>query len=137
MRNIFNLFKGRLNRRNFLIGHLITGIGFLILITLLVSIAGILLKILPASMVGLPTIILELLVYIIFSIFYLSLYFRRIHDLGWPAISLLLAVIPIVNVVLILFLFFKKGQDHDNKYGNKPTQNVRFPNDLLAKTKNK
>lgn len=72
--------------------------------------------------------LVALLIPIIFSF---SLIVRRLHDLGWSAWSFLLILVPFVNIYLYFCLYFKQGQQSDNKYGSKPNQKIRFPADIL------
>lgn len=45
---------------------------------------------------------------------------RRLHDLSWHGIVSLLLLIPILNLALLVVLFFLKGVELPNKYGRKP-----------------
>lgn len=50
----------------------------------------------------------------------LANYVKRFHDLGrsgWLAIGM---IIPIVNILLVIYLAFFKGQEYDNEYGPNP-----------------
>jgi uncharacterized membrane protein YhaH (DUF805 family) len=45
---------------------------------------------------------------------------RRFHDLGHSGWFLLVLILPLVNIVFSLLLFFQDGQDGDNEYGPSP-----------------
>jgi uncharacterized membrane protein YhaH (DUF805 family) len=47
----------------------------------------------------------------------LSISVRRLHDLDYSGWFVLIAFIPIVNLILQLFLLFKRGNKDINKYG--------------------
>jgi len=47
----------------------------------------------------------------------LAVSFRRIHDIGRSAWSLLFIFIPLVGVILIIYWFCKKGDEGSNAYG--------------------
>ena len=51
-----------------------------------------------------------------------SLVLRRIHDLGQSELCLILTGIPFVNLLFMLYLFFAKGTDGDNRYGPDPLE---------------
>ncbi len=53
-------------------------------------------------------------------VFYITIYSKRWHDLGKSAWLTLLAVIPIVNLFVFIYLCFKPGDSKKNKYGDKP-----------------
>lgn len=96
--NAFNsIFKGKLTRKQFLIRWLM---GFVLVVASFVfiltsynneeSIAGLLL----------------LLVIIIFWLYAISLYIRRLHDLGNSGWWTFLVLVPFVNVGLFIYLLF-------------------------------
>jgi uncharacterized membrane protein YhaH (DUF805 family) len=117
-----NIFIGRINRRNFLIGTLIT----YLIILLTAWMFGSQNTNDLFSVVGLVLLITE-------SLFYISLFVRRIHDIGWSIwFFLLLFIIPFVNLYAILALYLKGGEAKNNKYGTKPSQNMKFPSDILS-----
>ena len=51
-------------------------------------------------------------------VFLWSLYIRRWHDLGKSGWYSLLALIPFVNLVVLIYLFVAKGDEGPNTYGN-------------------
>lgn len=54
----------------------------------------------------------------------------RFHDLGWSGWAVLLAFVPIVNMVVLLFLGLAPGQKAANSYGE-PTNFLRRVRDFL------
>lgn len=102
MRNI-NIFKGRLNIRNYILGSLVMGFIFNFDFwwkNINVYIAIVLL--------------------IIALIFTFSILVRRAHDIGWGGKWILLMFVPIANAILGVFLLFKSGQTGSNIYGDQP-----------------
>ena len=51
---------------------------------------------------------------------FFSPWVRRCNDLGWSGLAVLLMFIPLANSILLLCMLFKKGEDKDNVYGQKP-----------------
>jgi uncharacterized membrane protein YhaH (DUF805 family) len=136
MKYISNLFKGRINRRNFLIGLLF----YFLLMMCSFAIEGIISLMTPGTTCNYPTnysslcgvgAVVGIVVFLLPVIFSFSLAVRRVHDLGWSAWSLLLALIPLVNLYFYFCLYFQRGQESSNKYGDNPSQNIRFPADIL------
>lgn len=120
-----NLFKGRVNRRNFLIGQLISLFFSFLLVAFLI-----LASIANSDIVLKVAILLFVLPDIALLIFSMSLLIRRLHDLGKSAWYLVLLFIPIVVWFFLLWLLLKKGQGN-NKYGDKPSKNIKFPADIF------
>lgn len=46
-----------------------------------------------------------------------SLYIRRLHDLGYSGWLTLLSLVPLASMVLFLYLLFAPGKNDGNKYG--------------------
>ena len=57
---------------------------------------------------------------VIYAAFVISI--KRFHDLNLSAWWILAFMIPLVNVVLVVILFFKKGTAGENKFGPDPLQ---------------
>lgn len=142
------LFKGRLNRRNFLIGSLIVALP--VYLTEIIKVS-------PYIDIFFSLILITL---------GLSLQVRRAHDIGWGkriivliiSLSLLVIILSFVlliatvskNIVLLgisgilnilsglvlaiigIFLLLKPGQLGPNKYGDPPSPQLHFPNELLG-----
>ena len=122
-----NLFKGRLNRRNFLIGFIL----YLLIASLLVLFM--ILPLFSSNSNDIPSlnILVFIVVDIILLVFGSSLFIRRLHDMGKSGWYLLLVIIPVVVWFFLLWVFLKDGQKDSNKYGDKPSEKVRFPADIL------
>ena len=50
------------------------------------------------------------------------------HDIGWSGWFSILIVIPLVNLLLILFLFVKASKKEINKYGQVPVDKMKKRN---------
>jgi uncharacterized membrane protein YhaH (DUF805 family) len=61
--------------------------------------------------------ILILAIYVLFLIYYLSLIVRRFHDLGKSGWYTLLYLVPVVNIITLIYLLGAKGEEGSNKYG--------------------
>jgi uncharacterized membrane protein YhaH (DUF805 family) len=57
---------------------------------------------------------------IIVSVVILRAAVSRLHDLGWAGWPVVLAFVPLVDVVLFLILFIAPGQKTCNAYGDLP-----------------
>jgi uncharacterized membrane protein YhaH (DUF805 family) len=124
-----NLFKGRLNRRNFLIGFLL----YLLVASLLVLFM--ILPLLSSNSNDIPSlnILLFIAIDIILLVFGSSLFIRRLHDMGKSGWYLLIVIMPVVVWFFLLWVFLKGGQKDSNKYGDKPSEKIRFPADILGR----
>jgi uncharacterized membrane protein YhaH (DUF805 family) len=106
------LFKGRIGRKNYILGllFLIGSFDALIIPIVLVDFGGIsdilILSLYPLS--------------IAFIIFVLSLHIRRLHDLGWSGFWVLILGLT------IWFMLFMKGEKTKNEYGELPPKNDEF-----------
>ena len=49
---------------------------------------------------------------------------RRMHDLGKSGWWLLIAIIPLIGALIILFWFVSEGEDVANDYGEVPTNTI-------------
>lgn len=67
--------------------------------------------------VGLSIGLLSLLIYLV--LFYFSIVFiiRRFHDLNRTGWLSLLLIVPLVNIIMILYLLFARGSEGANNYG--------------------
>lgn len=105
--------KGRINRKKFL--------GYWLLLIISTAISFALIKILP------ETIGLIVLIVIAIAVFIgkICLAIRRFHDLERHGAMALLVLIPVINIVTIIFLFFVRGTSGYNFYGNDPLEQVK------------
>jgi len=105
-----NLFAGRLNRRNYLLGN-----TFLFIIFMLFS--------LYVGDESTPGYGLKFFVMWVFmSFFSVSFSVRRLHDLGKSGWLILVSFVPIIQFILWGYLFFGRGQKDLNLYGNPSEQ---------------
>jgi uncharacterized membrane protein YhaH (DUF805 family) len=65
------------------------------------------------------------LVYSLLSFCYILQSVKRCHDLGWSGVTLLIGLIPLLNIVFLFILLFSKGQKEENKYGIVPIYSVQ------------
>lgn len=96
-----SLYQGRINRRNYIV--------WAMLVSAVVGLLADFLKDMGP---------LVYVLYLASLVITMSAAVRRLHDFnksGWLA---LLFIIPLVNLVLGLFLIFKKGDSGKNKYGS-------------------
>ncbi len=107
------LFQGRLNRSDFFI----RGVFADILLKVLEFIGHDLLKIHHPNKLAL---IIMIIMFTYVFIYNLSIAIKRLHDFGKSGYWSLLLFIPLVEAVMMIYLFFKKGDAGMNKYGNSP-----------------
>jgi uncharacterized membrane protein YhaH (DUF805 family) len=60
------------------------------------------------------------------SIVILKAEVSRLHDLGWPGWTVLLAFVPLVSSLVFLLLLLAPGQKTNNPYGDPPMFLQRF-----------
>ena len=124
MKFILNLFNGRINRRNYALGWTSATVIFYILVFLFSFLGEHIFSQLLSS-------IILIIVFLASIIFDISLHIRRFHDQNMSGWMSLLFFVPLVNFVLILFLLFAKGTKGVNKYGEEPSDSIRYPKDIL------
>ena len=115
-----NLYRGRINRKYYIIGTLSLWVP-----TLPFSLS---IGFLPDEIVFESTIygLLLMLVWAVFVALFFPLTIRRFHDLGhsgWRALTLF---VPLVNVIVVFYLFLAKPQASANKYDATPSNNLKF-----------
>lgn len=108
----FYSYKGRLNRKPYLIRYAI-----IIIIAFLNRLA--------ADTVGGPNagqgIIFNIIVFLLgVSIFMLDI--KRLHDLGKSGYWVLLIFVPLVNIGFLLYLLIAVGETDTNEYGPNPRE---------------
>lgn len=119
MKYLRNLYKGRIGRKNYILGFLFFIISFGILIALLLS----------AEPSGESTffVICLILLYGLFLDHMFSLHIRRLHDMGKSGWYIFILFIPLA----IFYLLLGKGEETANKYGNVPEKNRGFFNSIF------
>ena len=118
LRSMFFRWDNRLNRKRFILRNLALAAIYVPLFFVTVFLAtGILTKndnIIPAAN------FLLVFLYVLLTCSAVMLMMRRLHDLdrpGWFCIGML---IPFINMVLLVYLFFFKGTQGPNQYGPDP-----------------
>lgn len=84
--------------------------------------AGILGSILP--ILGLIIGILLIVAFLGLLIPGIAVSIRRLHDLDRSGWWLLIALVPLVGLIVLLYFFCSKGTDGDNRFGPDPKGNV-------------
>ncbi|WP_291390048.1 DUF805 domain-containing protein [Acinetobacter sp.] len=91
-------------------------------------ILGIFFAIFPNTFVNLETgnfgggMIFIILIYVALMYFTFVFTIRRLHDRNHTGWLSLLMLVPLANVILMLYLIFAPGDDHSNSYGSpRPT----------------
>ena len=62
--------------------------------------------------------VMSIFVIIVFVSLLCSLIIRRLHDIDASGWLTLLLFVPLANIILPIFLFFKKGTEGSNQYGS-------------------
>lgn len=118
--NFFNLklwFKGRIDRKTFfsvLLVNMFFGTAFLVGAVALSN------QISPATeslIIKALIVAVILLIYFVVLVFSLSLYVRRLHDVGRSGLWSLLLFVPLANILIFIYLLLKNGDKEENKYG--------------------
>lgn len=115
LKNIFN-FKGRTRRSDF--WHVI----------LVNTIISILLELL--SGINDFMLILTYIISLVYSICSISLFVRRLHDIGKSGYWYLIQFVPIVNIIFYFVWYTKDSQKGINKYGPNPKETMN-PQDVV------
>jgi len=123
---LHTIFDGRMNRRNFIMAQLILATLSLILIVVVLE-GEFSLQALIDKNKELQTILLFLAPVGLLFQFVCS--FRRLHDINqsglWALLLLTsLVFIPLVDIALLVYLAYKKGDVQINQYGNPDTRNL-------------
>ena len=98
------LFKGRLRRINFFLGHILLVIVFAIIAF-------------PISLFQNETLTVVTELIVVWTL-ELSLLSRRWHDIGRDGWTTLFFFVPFLNIFAIYWVLLSKGQTGDNKYGS-------------------
>ncbi|MDO8664375.1 MAG: DUF805 domain-containing protein [Candidatus Liptonbacteria bacterium] len=133
MQKLANLFRGRINRRTYLLG-LISLIPSLVMITIVLRI--LMGDLFWENLVSYDSGFIPLGIIIFLPIYYvslLSLLVRRLHDIGhsgWLALAFLGPVLApnllTIFILILLALFFVPGEERANKYGERPIKGIKF-----------
>jgi len=61
---------------------------------------------------------------IAYFVFTIMVAIQRVHDMDWSGWSVLLVLVPVVNIVIGLIWLFKGGTEGANRFGAPPTPNT-------------
>ena len=113
-------FKGRINKKTFLIKSLIIGLIQFLNLVVISYVQRTLASGTDAgtSILSLPISLTSLVISIGVFVFSVSITIKRWHDLGKSGWWTLVAIIPIVNIVVWFYLIFKNGDVGNNNYGS-------------------
>jgi len=118
MNYIKKLYSGRINRKNY-------GLGLLFFILLLILFAAVFAGVLASDDSTFILIVMSA-IYAVFIVHIFSLHVRRLHDLGESGWKALLFIIPLVNLITLIWLLSAKSKENDNEYGNPLPKDVKF-----------
>src|SRR5579885_1690063 len=121
---LIGLFRGRINRRSYIVGGLMGNGAAAFLGALWIAS-----RLLSISSFATVVLLLALMGAVVF--FQISLIIRRFHDLNRGAVSLLWLFVPFFNVYFGFLLLFGRGTIGWNRYGPPPLPAIR---NLIAKT---
>lgn len=111
-------FQGRSRRSEFWWSYL----GVSLMIFAIAIVAGILAAILPLlGVIGFAAYVIFALACLIPS---LAISFRRLHDLDKSAWWLLIAIIPLLGGLILLYFYVQPGTQGPNEYGPDPKGGV-------------
>lgn len=108
-------FKGRVGRKDFFIGLFVSVVLMLIFRSLVDDFSGIF-----AIVFGIVTIVAVIWL----LVFAISLYVRRLHDVGWSGWFALLTLVPLVNLGLFIVLVFMPGKTQQITHDDRPSESV-------------
>lgn len=106
---LFITASGRLNRQAFIYRTLF--------VTLFFSVISGILTIISTLTIGFPFYVIQLVLAIINTVCGFTLSIRRLHDMDRCGLWALFLWVPLLNLILSVFLLFKRGTDGPNSYG--------------------
>lgn len=115
-------FKGRMNRKQFLMQSAIIFVSIMVSVGITASLASIV----PEA-AALLLVITCLLMYIICSLILIAATVKRLHDLGFTGYWMLIQIIPIVGIVFSLGITVWPGQKTENRFGPVPGKSGEPP----------
>jgi len=113
---IKNLFRGRIKRLEYFLGVILFPI--IIFYIYFYSVDLIFSLVAPNSIFIYSTFLLVPTILLLF--FAMALSIRRLHDISWNGIAVILIFIPILGQLFFLILLFVSGDKKENIYGHKP-----------------
>lgn len=121
------LSEGRLSTAHYFLAILILGILFYITINILFLYNNTLGNILYSF------------IFLFFYLLSLPLTIRRLHDLGWSGILAIVGLgigfyLNLISIFFYLILIIISGTKNKNKYGEKPSKDIKFIDAILNRT---
>ena len=129
---IVSLYQGRLSRLQFILGFvyfMVMLVGLVLLTAIPVVTAGILVSVTGTdSAAGKAIIIILGVIAVIIAqvadaIVQTSVIVRRLHDLDRPWWYIVFTMVPLANLVLLIYLLVAPGTVDENDYGERVTDN--------------
>ena len=123
-------FEGRIGRAKFALSFfcfyplldIISCIVFGIVLSLIAAIATISNESLFVEFFFYCFVILFVISLVVIRVWLLGLCWQRLHDIDKSGWHFLLIFVPIINFVIAVLIFIRKGTDGPNQYGPPPTQ---------------
>ena len=114
IKDMFFSYRGRLNRKPFILRGLLLSVLSSVMSSVMTEMTE------ASSTVMHLLALLPLLLMVVLSVGTFMLIIRRWHDLGKSGWLTLLMLIPLLNFLVLIFLWVKKGTDGPNAYGDDP-----------------
>ena len=114
IKDMFFSYRGRLNRKPFILRGLLLSVLSSVMSTIMTEMTE------ASSTVMHLLALLPLILMVVLSVGTFMLIIRRWHDLGKSGWLSLLMLIPLLNFLVLIFLWVKKGTDGPNAYGDDP-----------------
>ena len=114
IKEMFFSYRGRLNRKPFILRGLLLSVLSSVMSTSMTEMTE------ASSTVMHLLALLPLILMVVLSVGTFMLIIRRWHDLGKSGWLSLLMLIPLLNFLVLIFLWVKKGTDGPNAYGDDP-----------------
>ena len=118
-----HLFSGRINRKEYVVGLLLTHATPIVL-------GGLLQGVNAAADSAILGVVLDA-IFLALLVFDFSILIRRVHDLGKSGHYLWFFLVPLFNLYVIYQIVFVKGEPGKNAYGAEPGK-LPFWHELLA-----
>ena len=114
IKEMFFTYRGRLNRKPFILRGLLLSILSSMMSTVMTEMTE------ASSVVMHLLALVPLILIVVLGVASFMLIIRRWHDLGKSGWLSLLMLIPLLNFFVLIFLWAKKGTDGPNTYGDDP-----------------
>jgi uncharacterized membrane protein YhaH (DUF805 family) len=120
---VTHLFRGRINRRSYLVGGLASTSTWLVAFLIFSHIP------INTDLAAIVGVVVLLLVWVVVAMFQISLMIRRFHDFNKGGSYILWHLVPFINVYFELLLLFEKGTVGPNRYGPPPRPSIHLFSD--------